>query len=69
VWLQLLAHIGINRELHVIRTWLAGCSAPAAPEPIWPAVDEPTLPCPTEPVPTIPLPGPESPSGRHTLTA
>lgn len=69
VWLQLLAHIGTNRELHEIRAWLANRSATAAPEPIWPAVDEEALPCLTEPVPTIPMRGPESPSGRHVLTA
>jgi hypothetical protein len=69
VWLQLLTHIGVNRELQEIRAWLAGCSATAAPEPIWPAVDEPALSCLTEPVPTIPMRGPESPSGRHALTA
>jgi hypothetical protein len=69
VWLQLLAHIGINRELREIRAWLAGDSATAASEPIWPAVDEPASPSVTEPVPTIPLPGPETPSGRHALTA
>jgi hypothetical protein len=69
VWLQLLAHRGVNRELKEIRSWLAGRPISAEPEPVWPSVDEPTQPGMTTPVPTIPLPSVEPPSGRHALSA
>lgn len=71
VWLQLLSHLGIERELSGIRTWLASRSVAAEheSEPIWPSVDEPTRPDTTAPVPTIPLPSAAPSTGRHALTA
>jgi hypothetical protein len=71
VWLQLLSHLGVRRELPEIRTWLASRSVAAEyePDPIWPSVDESTQPGVTAPVPTIPMPSAEPPSGRHALTA
>jgi len=71
VWLQLLRHLGINRDLREIRAWLAHdpVAVGPEPEPVWTSVDEPTQPDMTTPVPTIPLPGTEPSSGRHALTA
>lgn len=71
VWFQALPHLGVHRELHEIRSWLAGerSAAEHEPEPASPIVDEPTQPDMTAPAPTIPLPGTEPPTGRHALTA
>jgi hypothetical protein len=69
MWLQLLAHRGVKRELQEIRSWLAGRPVCAEPEPVWPSVDEPTQPGITTPVPTIPLSRVAPPSGRHALSA
>lgn len=71
VWLQLLPHLGINRDLSEIRAWLANCTVATGHEsgPIWPLVDEPTQPGMTAPVPTIPMSSAGSSSGRHVLTA
>ncbi|WP_211762957.1 hypothetical protein [Kutzneria sp. CA-103260] len=71
VWLQLLRHLGVSRDLGEIRAWLA--DGPVAverePEPIWASVDEQTQPDMTTPVPMIPVPSTEPSTGRHALTA
>lgn len=69
VWLQVLAHIGIPRDLDEIRCWLTSRSVDIEPEPVWPSADESVQADVTSPVPTIPMPSAEPLSGRHALTS